>query len=858
LQYGLRFKSYEVEKEKRTRLNLTPEKPLSLPPRYTMSFDLMFHSGTDPFGYVFRLFDEEGRNVSLLLNIVKNTFVNRLVFTCSAEELFGMTFDEVGMGFDKWQNVKVSIDTKRSSVTVTVGHSVFSKVVADLGTFDKIYIIFGRNNHLGSQIADIPSMTVRNIRLYDDRKQELLYEWLLKRYTANGSYDEVKRKPATVDNPDWIVNRHVFWEKMTSFTTGKNSQMAYNPEDNEIGVFNQALFYRYGLTSGEMRIDTLRKNAAAWGVSQSNNMLYAPPPLGSYVYYTFEFEKAMDVIRYNPETGAWDRTPDGFFLPDYWHHNRLISKHDGRMYLFGGYGHHRYKNDVHIYDFSTKEWRKTRLTGDIPLPHYLSGLGEWDDKQVLIFGGYGSATGNQSLAPRFFYDLYRVNTETLVSEKLWTLDEPETNFVVSNSIVVDTAARAFYALAYSLRQFYTSLSLLKFSTDEPRYEILGDSIPIHFEDTRSYVDLFPDKTNNRLTALVSGPTALHSPEDEISVYTLSYPPSAKSELHQKTAAKGFKTGFLLPLLLFLFAAGVVILALPAVQNRRKRAALLSGGEPEDGSAEGSTALPDGDRRESVAGEKTDGAPLCRSIFLFGGFRVMDKNKQEVTKDFTPMLKQLFLLMLLHTYRDGKGISSAKLKEILWYDKSGESAKNNRGVSVRKLRHIFENVGDIQIKNKTSYWTVELGCDVYCDYSAVLSLTDRLSVKERFAMVDLRKLISILSVGEFLPNLPFEWADTFKADLSNSLLDILLDLSKNKQVRKDPQLCVDLADVIFIHDSLNEEALNLKCTMLIKMGRNKLSKNVYEAFTREYRQLFGTNFTSTFERIICPDLKLSEE
>ena len=129
--------------------------------------------------------------------------------------------------------------------------------------------------------------------------------------------------------------------------------------------------------------------------------------------------------------------------------------------------------------------------------------------------------------------------------------------------------------------------------------------------------------------------------------------------------------------------------------------------------------------------------------------------------------------------------------------------------------------------------------------------DKLSKDRNFRIEDLQKLLSILSGGEFLPNLQVEWVDSFKADLSNNLLDILLDLSKKEQILKEPQLCVDLADAIFIHDSLNEEALILKCTMLVKMGRNKLSKNVYEAFVKEYQQLFGTGFRLSFEQIVNP-------
>jgi len=835
-QYGLKFKSYEVEKEKRTSLNLTPQKPLSLPSGYTIQFDLKLNSdGIDPFGYIFRIFDEEGKNISLLLNITSNTFTNRLVFTYSANELFSMTFDEAGIKFDKWQNIKVTINTKQTRIKVKVGEKEFSKEITGLHTFDKINVIFGRNNHLGSQITDIPSMTVKNIRIYNQKKQKLQYEWLLKKYTESGSYDEINHELATVDNPDWIIDQHTFWEKKKTIITGKNTQIAYNPDDNEIGIYNQSMFYKYNLSTAKTKVDTL-KNTIPWG-TQSNNMLYNSDTK-NYLYYTFQFEKATDVLSYDPDAKTWNKIPGKPLSPDYWHHNRIISKHDGKIYLWGGYGHHKYKNDVHTYDFTTKEWHKTQLTGDIPPPHYLSGLGMLDDKHILIFGGYGSTTGNQSLEPRFYYHLYKINTETLQSQKLWTLDNPGNDFVISNSIVIDTAARTFYALTYSLRQFYTAMNLLKFSIDKPQYEVLSDSIPINFEDNHSYADLFLAKKENKLIALASGPVALHSPDYEVSIYTLAYPPLAKSELHQEITKTKWSTN-LLPLIISIIAISVILTIL--IYHKKKKH--LSPQKPDK---ENKQTLPE---NEPPAEEKIDQAPLSQSIFLFGGFRVMDKNQHDVTKEFAPMLKRLFLLILLYTYKDKKGISSTKLKEILWYDKSEQSAKNNRGVSIRKLRQIFENVGDIQIKNKDTYWTIEFGNDVYCDYSTVFDLMDKLSGKEHFENTDLIKLISVLSKGEFLPDLQDEWVDPFKANLSSNLLDILLDLSKKEQILKNPQLSIDLANTIFIHDSLNEEALTLKCTMLIKMGRNKLAKNVYDVFIKEYQQLFGINYKFTFEQII---------
>ena len=843
-QYGLKFKSYEVEKEKRTSLYLTPEKPLSLPSVYSISFDLKFHSsGRDPFGYIFRVFNEEGNNVSMLINIVRNTSLSKLAFTYSSKEILSKTFDEIEMGFDEWYTVDINIDTKNALFTVAIGDKSFTQNLPELKSFNKINVVFGRNDRYGMQITDIPSMTVKDIRIHNENKSKILYEWLLKNYTEDGSYDEIKHELATVFNPEWLIDQHVFWKKKYTLLTDEHSQIAYDSINGEIGIYSNLLFYFLGIAEDSMRIDTI-VNTNPWG-PLSSNMLFNSN-FGKYVYYTFEYERVADVLSYDKGLKMWDMVSREPVHSDYWHHNRLISPFDGKLYLFGGYGHHKYKSDVHIYDFEKKEWTRSQLKKDIQHPHYLSGLGVLDEKHVLIFGGYGSETGEQSLAPRFIYDLYKVNIETLESEKIWTLDTPEKDFVVSNSLVVDTATRSFYALAYSLHQFNTNLTLLKFSMDKPGYEILGDSIPIRFEDNKSYVDLFLDKKSENLVAIISGPKSLHSTEDEISIYTLSYSPLAKSSLYQKEPHDFMPLKIPVVILLIVILLSGVILYFYK-KKKRKNASEKMNFTDEFEAVAGNDQF-EGEPKMAYTRKRNDKAARVQSVCLFGGFCVVDRDGNDITKDFTPMLKQLFVLILLYTHKDRKGISSTKLKDVLWFDKSDESAKNNRGVSLNKLRQLLESVGDIAIKSNSAYWTVEFG-EVYCDYSEALYLIDILSRGENTDLDNLRKLLVLLSGGELLPNLQVEWVDSFKSEFSNNLMDLLTELSKKQKVLDNPQLCIDLADAIFIQDSLNEDALRLKCSMLIKMGRNKLSKKVYESFAKEYKLLFGENFGIPFEQIL---------
>src|SRR5258708_2431723 len=82
-----------------------------------------------------------------------------------------------------------------------------------------------------------------------------------------------------------------------------------------------------------------------------------------------------------------------------------------------------------------------------------------------------------------------------------------------------------------------------------------------------------------------------------------------------------------------------------------------------------------------------------AIYLFGQFQVFDKEGSDITRLFTPLLKELFLIIVLYTIRNGRGISSEGLNEILWHDKPEKDAKNNRSVNLAKLKTVHEKVGN---------------------------------------------------------------------------------------------------------------------------------------------------------------------
>lgn len=225
----------------------------------------------------------------------------------------------------------------------------------------------------------------------------------------------------------------------------------------------------------------------------------------------------------------------------------------------------------------------------------------------------------------------------------------------------------------------------------------------------------------------------------------------------------------------------------------------------------------------------------KSICFFGGFRVHDKDGEDITALFTPTLKSLLIILILHTVKDEKGISGNRLIQILWFDKTEESAKNNRNVYMSKLRNIIERIGDVKIVNQKGFWSICFDDDTTCDYMEA----KRLFAEKTDSGENLDRLMELLLRGAMLPNLEDDWVDPFKNDFSNNTIDFLTGLLRSSDYSDDFRLRI--ADTLFLHDFINEEALKVKCGILYRQGKKGLAKTVYDAFCKDYQSSLGTSF-----------------
>lgn len=233
--------------------------------------------------------------------------------------------------------------------------------------------------------------------------------------------------------------------------------------------------------------------------------------------------------------------------------------------------------------------------------------------------------------------------------------------------------------------------------------------------------------------------------------------------------------------------------------------------------------------------------ISQAIYLFGDFNLFDKENNDLSNKMSPILKELFLLLL--TRSPYNGISSPELKEMLWYDKTEQSAKNNRAVYFNKIRSILQNLGEYELSNKTGGWKIDFE-EVYVDYYEFV----RIISKPRITETDIHILLNITSKGSLLPDHNWEWLDDVKASVSDAVITILTNYLAHLSPKENPGIIESICNSLFIFDPLNEVALVYKCQYYNLANKPYLSKKLYNSFCREYKQTYGEEFTKSFSDI----------
>jgi len=237
------------------------------------------------------------------------------------------------------------------------------------------------------------------------------------------------------------------------------------------------------------------------------------------------------------------------------------------------------------------------------------------------------------------------------------------------------------------------------------------------------------------------------------------------------------------------------------------------------------------------------------IFCFGSLQIINAEGLDIASKLSPKLKQLFLVVFLHSNAEKRGVTTKKLTELLWPGMSAQSAKNNRGTNIQNLRAILSSCSEINLVFQNKLWTIEIGEHCYCDYHFTNNYLLLFS-KENYATdlleTELAKPLSLLKRGRLLTNSNASWLDPYIEKFSNEIIEHCFKCIQILSIEKHGDLLLDLIEVIYLYDDLNEKAMRLKLQILIKQGKLSLAHTVYDNFVKLYQKLYKEDYTISFE------------
>ena len=828
--HGLQFSSHEVVPEQRTSLDITSKEPLCLTDDTEISFDFNFTPNHHTyFGYIIRLITNKNQNIDIVYN------QKRLNFNFVIGEDFSFVFkiDSAHL-YNEWNHCNIRFDKKKQMVFFYLNNQVICKQAFSFADDICCKVYFGTNDYGGFKTVDIPPMRLKDVKILQGKDQQRFYP--LADLSGNQTQDIIGKSTATVKNPHWITPKHQNWEQVRSFETAATASIAFDKNNEVLYIVSRDSLYQLSLKNGYFSGTKLSKSRR--NLPPGNQSVFDPAGKQLYNFYIDE----KKVSAYLPGSESWTENFNMTALTEYWQANKFISTVDTALYIIGGYGQLQYKNIVYKYHFKNKKWEQITPKGDFFMPRYLAALGtNAATDTAYIIGGYGSNSGDQTISPKYNYDLMAYSVKDSSFKKIYHLNVPNQQFCFANSLILAPGTNDFYSLIYPIDRFNSSLQLIKGSLLSPTYELVGNSIPYAFHDIESFADLFYCPGSQKLVAVT-----LFSSKNKITsvkVFTLDFPPNSLNTNKEVTNKKSSS----LPNLI-LVSVVIIAVALFLIIRKRKAGSVATKQEPVIATdVDLSKVMPTVVETATPIAETNEDVSVQYSVLLFGQFEVIDKNGVDITRQFTPLVKELFLLIVIYTFKDGKGISSEKLYEMLWGDKSVKDARNNFSVNMVKLKVILDKIGEYQIAKQSGRWKFEiLNNSIKIDYQDFIEFKTQKSITDK---TYISHLYDIISRGAFLPDTDYDWLDELKSGITSFVVDAVLKYLFVANIQTEAEWIIKLSNSIFHFDQLNEEALGYKCRSLVSLGRHGMAKDAYLKFIKEYKENYGQEFEKSFSTII---------
>ena len=831
--YGLSLKSHAVPGIERTTLYLDDNQPFSIKNDFIISFQMYVRANEHDFGTI------------LHLHTNTNQFI-RFSFVAGEERHFpalvlneGIININSPIEREKWLDVSLHLRLKDNVIEIDYDNKKIS-AMAPLQGVKSVTALFGQ---MKEYLSDVAPIDLRNVTITQDGKQ--IREWKLWKHNDTVCYDEIEGAVARAIHPVWLIDNHIEWKLVHQAKIPGKLDVAFNARE--------ALFYLVRSQSIDVLDEngTLQKEIAIRGgypaVEFPNHLLYDTLSNKLVSYYP----KKGITSRFSFDTERWSNEIRNTEEASNYNHARTFNPADSSFYFFGGYGFYQYRNDLYRMKYSTNQIEQVEY--ERPLyPRYSAAMAIVGD-ELYIFGGRGNKYGKQELSSHYYWGLCAINLKNKQSRIVWQKNQPqEEGTIMASTMYFEPSDSSFYAVSTNKGGVLWKISM----KDSVYSEV---SKPIYNESTYQDSDfsLYTSPSHGKLFLVLDKILSNHT--HELAIYSINMPLVNEVDIRQSTAGESINNRWYLyaiGILLLLVLAGFVLYRFKYNGKNKKAPATKKGTEKTvatTGKVQSQSDVPESktipkkewmQESETIFTETVNYYDRSRaSISLLGCFNVRDKDGSDITSNFTPRLKHLLILLILYTEKNAQGILASKTTEILWPEKEETAARNNRNVNLRKLRVLLESIGDMEVMIENNFLRIKWGTGVFCDYHTLITCTKQFEQEKSEEL--LNRILEILLYGPLLPNTILDWLDDFKDDYSSYSIDLLKNLLDIEISRNHQDMIIRLADIMFLHDPLNEEALAAKCSVLVTQGKKGIARNLYDRFCKEYHDSMGETYKVPF-------------
>jgi two-component SAPR family response regulator len=623
--------------------------------------------------------------------------------------------------------------------------------------------------------------------------------WKFDKFDKNSSYDEFKNCEAKLINATPVVDAHYRWTEHEQIKIPKQIAYGFDYSQNKFYSLNRNSLVEYSFITKELRtINLLNKPPYERGFLIQN-------PFTNKLLFSWDGGSA-EVGELDTNLN-WSIINNGNRSTQYFGAQQFINPLDSMLYSFGGYGNYEFKNVLQRYLDDKNTWEIIQTSGITipPRKPILSNI--VSDSLIFIGGGIGSKTGDQTFESKEFADLYKMNLRTFHIIKVADLFELGVDQRLGG-LFYDEENKEFYFPIITKLDTVEKIQLYRYEFENNTAIIVGENISIKMENDQMRIIHYLPKSKKVIKISSS------SVEDEyinFSFTEIQVPIISEAEFNSYFISRNNSYTFIL-----IAVALVGIIALALVQVRKKK--------------------------ENYSSNSKKYNPR-NSIFLLGNFKIFDKTGTNIAPSFSVKVLEAFLLVFINSFKvsnylSNDGISSVELANFLWQDYDKDSQKNNRNVTINKLRHLLKDVNGLQIIYENSRWKILITKDMFVD---ILEFTNILEEKKKD---DFISFIKKFNMGEAFKDISYEWLDPLKVTLNRFLSDSIISLYRKNQTSFSHYETFQTGKSILGIDELSETGIGLVIRSQKLKGNINGYLQEYELFKKKYFDLTGEIFNKS--------------